>query len=94
MRVLVLLSGEVESDVLRERCAPILAGGDELALCYVLAPHADLREAIPVQRKITSLLRRVFEEAAENVAVFVATDTDGDRVVDWARVWGAADVRP
>jgi hypothetical protein len=94
MRVLVLFSGEVELELVRERCAPILAGGDELALCYVLAPQADLSEAIPVQRKITSILRRVFDGAAENIAVFVATDTDGDRVVDWARAWGATDVRP
>jgi hypothetical protein len=93
MRVLVVLSGSVEADVIKQRCVPAIDEGHEVALCYVLTTHPDLRVAIGVQQAVTATLRRTLGQSAENIPVFVATDAEGDRVEDWAQAWEATDVR-
>jgi hypothetical protein len=41
---------------------------------------------------VTLALRRIGEAAVESVAVFAASERDGERVDDCARAWGATEV--
>jgi hypothetical protein len=93
MRVLVVLSGPVEASAVQARCAATMEEGHELALCYVLSTHPDLRVVITLQQELTAILRRLLGASAEKIPVFVATNVEGDRVEDWADAWDATDVR-
>jgi len=94
MRTLVVLSDPIESQTIRERCSVLIAGGHEVALCYVLPRQAGLNASLEVQRRITTELRHALETSAEKIPVFVVSGLDGDGVDDCARAWGATDVKP
>lgn len=97
-RILVVFKGAIDVETLRERIRQELSRVSEpheLAVCHVLENGDDsLLEAIRAQRALTAALRRALGEAAENVAVFVASERDGYRVEDCAREWGATAVVP
>lgn len=92
-RILVVFRGAIDVDVLRERCTSDVvrnAGDHLLAVCHVLDDGCDgLHHCVQAQRALTAALRIALGVAAENVAVFVASDRDGYRVDDCAREWGA-----
>lgn len=92
MRVLVVLSGSLEPGELEQRCAPAVGEGKALAVCFRFASGVDLRATLEAQREVTAALRLAFGGAAESIPVFVATDSDGERVEDCAQAWGATDV--
>jgi hypothetical protein len=94
MRTLVVLSDPIEAETIRRRCAGLLAGGHEIAVCYVLSPQAGLQASLEAQRRITMELRHALETSAETIPVFVISGLEGDRIDDCARAWGATDVEP
>lgn len=92
-RILVVLRGAIEIETLRRRCTAALAGvtgPHELAVCHVLTEGEDgLGRGVRAQRALTAALRLAVGSAAENIAVFVASERDGYGVDDCARDWGA-----
>ena len=78
-----------------EKCCRVVVGEEAaLAICYVLADGRDgLAEGLVAQRALTIALRQLRAEQAESVAIFVACDREGERVSDYARAWGATEVR-
>ncbi len=93
MRVLVVLEDPIATESIQKRCSPLIAGGHELAVCYVLPAGAGLRASLETQRTITMELRHAFGASAEAIPVFVISGLEGDTVDDCARAWGATDVR-
>ena len=89
MRVLVVLSAASLVDGIRTRCFRAVGERHEVAVCYVLEPHATHERALQMQRKVTAELRQALESAAEAIPVFVVSGGDGDGVDDCARAWGA-----
>jgi hypothetical protein len=94
MRTLVVLSDPIEAETIRGRCADLLTGGHEIALCYVLPSQAGLQASLEAQRRITMELRHALEASAETIPVFVISGLEGDSIDECARAWGATDVRP
>jgi hypothetical protein len=92
-RILYVFRGPVRAEDLR-RCREALAEAScEVAVCVVLPEgRSGLRDAIREQRAVTAALRHVFGPEAETVAVFAATDEEGNRPSDCARAWGATEV--
>jgi hypothetical protein len=92
-RLLFVFRGPVRAEDLR-RCRDALADAScEVAVCVVLpAGQSGVKDAIREQRATTAALRHVFGADAEAVAVFAATDEEGDRPSDCARAWGATEV--
>jgi hypothetical protein len=89
-RVLLVLRGPITPEAIRERWAQLSGEVAELAVCYELPQgHDGFVDGLLAQRGITQALRQVCGPSAENIAIFVVTDHDGDRVDDYARVWGA-----
>lgn len=93
MRVLVVFEDPMATESAQNRCAPLIAGGHEIAVCYVLPAGAGLRASLDAQRKITMDLRRAFGASAEAIPVFVISGLEGDTVDECARAWGATDVQ-
>ena len=92
-RILVVLRGRVDVDVLRRRCTLDLVGPYEMAICHVLpAGHDGFREGLHAQREITAALRAVMGRRAETVAVLVVSERPGYGVEECARDWGATEV--
>lgn len=92
-RILVVLRGSVGVETLRDRYRRATSGRSaphELAICMVLGPELHgLTATVDAQRRLTVLLRHAIGDAAEGVAVFVASDLDGYGVEDCARDWEA-----
>lgn len=94
-RILVVLRGPLDAGRLRQVFTAAPTEPHELAVCHVLPREEDtLVDSLRAARHVTAALRAALGEGAENVAVFVATDQEGDRVEDCARAWGATSVRP
>jgi hypothetical protein len=92
-RVLIVLRGALDREALRQRYAAVANDGADVAVCLVLPNDASsLRDGLQAQRDMTSTLRDVLGESAEDVAVLVASDEDGYGVADCAREWGATEV--
>jgi hypothetical protein len=93
VRVLVVLRGPIRTETVKARWQAVSRDRHELAFCYVLPPDNDgLAESVRAQRAVTLALRRIGEAAVESVAVFAASERDGERVDDCARAWGATEV--
>jgi hypothetical protein len=97
-RILIVLRGPVDIDVLRRRCDADLTDVStpyELAVCLVLPDGQDgLHQAVRAQRDATAALRVALGPAAEGLAVFVASERGVYGVDDCAREWGATVVIP
>jgi hypothetical protein len=97
-RLLVVLSGPIDPEVVRRQCeagAATVTEPYEMAVCHVLpAGHDGLAESLRAQRSITAALRKVIGPRAENVPVLVASQREGDGVDECARAWGATLVYP
>lgn len=89
MRVLLVLDEPMASEVIRARCREHLARKDQIAVCYVLPRETELLSALHAQQRVTAALRRALGSEAEGIAVFVATDSAGEAVADYAQAWGA-----
>ena len=92
-RILVVLRGTFDAEQVRRRYVRATSGRTaphELAVCLVLdVDHHELSVAIDAQRRMTMLLRRSVGDAAEGIAVFVASEMGGYDVGACARDWGA-----
>lgn len=55
----------------------------------MLEADATIADIVGAQRLITSALRVAFGARTEGIAVFVASQRDGDDVDTYAREWGA-----
>ena len=89
-RILVVLRGPVDTDVVRRRCTLDVAGPYEMAICHVLPAGEDgVRESLQAQREITAALRAVMGRKAETIAVLVVSERPGYGVDECARDWGA-----
>jgi len=84
-----VLHGPLEIDDIRRRCEHVFAAPGEIAICHVLEADATIADIVGAQRRITSALRVTFGARAEGIAVFVASQRDGDDVDTYAREWGA-----
>lgn len=95
-RILIVLQEGLDRETLRMRCTvdgAASAASHEIAVCLVLAREkAGLADVLRAQRDLTRLLREALGDRAEGVAVLVASDSDGYRVEDCAREWGATEV--
>jgi hypothetical protein len=92
MRVLVVLADPIAPHGIRQRCSALVAGGHEVAICYVLPPPPSLKASLEAQRRITADLRQALASSAESIPVFVVSGSAGDGIDDCARDWGATDV--
>jgi hypothetical protein len=93
-RVLIVMRGPIDAEVLRRRCESMAEGAAVLAICYELPSGSEgLPEAVQAQRTITEALRAGCGSRAESIAIFAVTDREGDRVADCAREWGATMVK-
>jgi hypothetical protein len=95
-RILVVLRGPIDSEVLERRCAPEvlerLGKGEpyEMAICLVLPDGRDgIHDSIQAQREATAWLRVALGTRAETVAVLVASERQGYDVDACAVEWGA-----
>lgn len=95
-RILVVLRGPVNADVLGRRCSlealEELHANEpyELAICLVLPEGRDgILDSVQAQREITAALRVVLGSRAETVAVLVASDRKDYDADACAREWGA-----
>jgi hypothetical protein len=86
---MVVLSESLGAEGIKERCAPLLKDGHEIAICCALAPEMNLQASLEIQRRITTALRQVLETSAEAIPIFVVTGEAGDGVEECARAWGA-----
>lgn len=92
-RVLLVMRGVIDELSVRERCRDVLGSGDVVALCYHLPAGRDgLQDGLSAQRALTQVLRAAFGPQAEQVAVFVVTEREGESLADVARAWGATEV--
>lgn len=93
-RILLVMKGSINEQTVRECSAGALLDDVPLAVCYQLPNGADgLHEGLSAQRSLTELLRQVHGARAEAIAIFVASERDGQRVEDCADAWGATEVR-
>lgn len=93
-RVLVVLRGPRVERVALERLLVELTDAEEVAVCRCLPDGDDsLEGGLRAQREVTRLLRLVFGERAERVAVFVAGERDDAALAECAASWGATDIR-
>lgn len=91
----MVVRGELDVEQLRPLFERAPFERAEVAVCHVLEVGRDsICDALSSQRAITSALRAVLGPRAEAVAVFVASERDGDTVEDCAREWGATVVLP
>jgi hypothetical protein len=95
-RILVVLRGPIDSEVLERRCAPDVlervGKGEpyEMAICLVLPDgHDGIQDSIRAQREATARLRAALGSRAETVAVLVASERQGYDVDACAAEWGA-----
>jgi hypothetical protein len=87
------MRGAIDEVSLQNRCCDLIGRGDEIALCYHLPPGRDgLHDGLSAQRALTQVLRAVFGPQAEQLAVFVVTEREGESIEDLARAWGATEV--
>jgi hypothetical protein len=94
-RILVVLRGPIDIGAVRRRCALDVTGPYEMAVCHVLpAGHDGIRDGLHAQKEITAALRVVLGGRAENVAVLVASERQGEGVDECAKEWGATLVYP
>jgi len=92
-RTLLVLRGPIDAESIRASCQAAASGPGELAVCRLLPEGGEaLKDALSAQRAISSVLRCILGARAEDVAVFVASRREGDRVEDCARLWGATTV--
>lgn len=92
-RIMLVLRGSIDSELVRQRWQEVSSGAAELAVCYELpTDHNGFRDALEAQRAVTGALRRACGQQAESIAIFAVTDRDGERVDDYARAWGATEV--
>jgi hypothetical protein len=91
--MLLVMRGDIDEASVRARCQGLPPDGSSLAICYELpSGHDGLYDGLSAQRRLTSMLRNVCGRKAEEVAVFVVADREGERVEDYARAWGATEV--
>lgn len=94
-RVLLVLRGPIDTEVIKQLWLTTKAESSEVALCYEMPADSDgLGDVLLAQRAVTEALRRACGEAAERIAVFAVRDREGERVSDIAREWGATVVHP
>jgi hypothetical protein len=94
-RVLLVLRGPIDTEVVKQLWLTAAADHGEVAFCYEMPADCDgLADVLLAQRTVTEALRRACGEAAERIAVFAVSDRDGERVSDIAREWGATVVGP
>ena len=93
MRVLVVIEEPIDADAIVRRCGTLIAQGHEVAICYVSPAQGTLQSTLALQRRITAALRQALEGSAEEIPVFVVSQSEGDGIDDCARDWGAAEVR-
>lgn len=91
---MLVLRGSIDSETMLQRWKEASLDFAELAVCYELPPDRNgFRDALMAQRAVTGALRRACGPQAESIAIFAVTDRDGERVDDYARAWGATEVR-
>lgn len=95
-RVLLILRGPITTEAVRELWEAEARGPDsQHAVCWELPAGQDgVHEALRAQRALTEALREACGHHAENIAVFAASEREGERLEDYARAWGATFVRP
>jgi hypothetical protein len=94
-RTLIVMRGKIDIESLERLFARVSLGHDgDVAIGYEL-PTADcgLGDALAAQQAITAALRRHYGSAAEEMAVFVAADREGERIDDLAEAWRASEIR-
>lgn len=93
-RVVLVLRGPIEAEMVKQRWATVASEEGELAICYELPAGKDgFHDALRAQRAVTVALREACGPRAEQVAVFALADRDGERLDDYVRDWGATVVR-
>jgi hypothetical protein len=89
-RILLVVRGPHDAASVRRQCEELSADLYEVAVCLELAEATvALVEAVHAQRAMTAALREALGSRAENIAVLVACQREGEAVKDCARDWGA-----
>jgi hypothetical protein len=90
-RLLLALPEEPDPGEICAAAALASAHGAQLAVCVIAGrPGTGL---LPLQQRMTWILRRLLGEAAEAIPVFAVTGQPGDDVDSCAAAWGADLVR-
>jgi hypothetical protein len=93
-KLVLAMRGPLDVAAVRARCQGLsLQGVLAVAICYELDAGDDgLAAGLSAQRAITAALREIYGADAEQVAIFVARDREGERLADIARDWEATEV--
>ena len=89
VRVLVSLRSSDDTAAMRLGAKISRERSAEMAVCQVRPRDSDSRSDLIVQQRITITLRATLGSLAEDVAVFVVGENDGDNLAAVAKNWSA-----